>query len=148
MRVRDIMSTSVASCFPETRLPEVARLMVDNDCGEIPVLNASGAPIGVLTDRDITCRTVADGRNPLVMEAGDCMTTPCTTVTPETSLEECCAILEDNQIRRVPVVDASGTLCGMVSQADIARHAPKKETAKVVRKVSEPSLHGAQLYSH
>ena len=148
MRVRDIMCTSVASCTPETRLPEVARLMVDHDCGEIPVLNAAGAPIGVVTDRDITCRTVALGLNPMVMEAGDCMTTPCVTVNPEASLEECCDILEENQIRRVPVVDASGICCGMVSQADIARHATRKETAKVVRKVSEPSLQGAQLYGH
>ena len=84
MRVKDIMSTTVACCGPETSLPEVARMMVDNDCGEIPVVNASGAPIGVVTDRDITCRTIAEGRNPLVMVAGDCMTSPCVTVTPET----------------------------------------------------------------
>jgi CBS domain-containing protein len=147
MRVRDIMSTSVACCGPETKLPEVARMMVDHDCGEIPVVNAKGAPIGVVTDRDITCRTIAEGRNPLVLEAGDCMTTPCVTVTPATSLEECCQILEKNRIRRVPVVDASGACCGMVSQADIARHAPKTETATVVRKVSQPSL-PAQLLAH
>jgi CBS domain-containing protein len=148
IRVRDIMSRSVASCSPETRLPQVARMMLENDCGEIPVVNASGAPIGVITDRDITCRTVAEGKNPLVMEAGDCMTTPCVTVAPEMSLEECCDALEENQIRRVPVVDERGALCGMVAQADIARNAPKKETAKVVRRVSEPSLQGAQLQGH
>ena len=140
MRVKDIMSTTVACCSPETTLPEVARMMVDNDCGEIPVVNASGAPIGVVTDRDITCRTVAEGKNPLAMQAGDCMTTPCVTVTPETSLEECCEALEKNKIRRVPVVDEFGACCGMVSQADIARNAPKNETAAVVRKVSEPGL--------
>jgi CBS domain-containing protein len=126
----------------------VARLMVENDCGEIPVVNASGAPIGVVTDRDITCRTVAEGKNPLVMEAGDCMSTPCVTVAPDMSLEECCEALEENLIRRVPVVDEHGALCGMVSQADIARNAPKKETAKVVRKVSEPGLRGVQLQGH
>ena len=140
MRVKDIMSTAVACCSPETKLPEVARMMVEHDCGEIPVVDASGVPIGVVTDRDITCRTVAEGRNPLVMEAGDCMTTPCVTVTPETSLEECCQTLEKNRIRRVPVVDEAGACCGMVSQADIARNAPKNETAEVVKKVSEPRL--------
>jgi len=139
MRVGDIMSKNVACCSPETSLPEVARMMVDNDCGEIPVVTVSRAPIGVVTDRDITCRTVAEGKNPLLMEAGDCMTTPCVTVTPETSLEECCQTLESNQIRRVPVVDETGACCGMVSQADIALHAPKTETAEVVKKVSEPT---------
>ena len=139
MRVRDMMSKNVACCLPDTGLSDVARMMVDNDCGEIPVLNAAGIPIGVVTDRDITCRTVAEGKNPLLMEAGDCMTAPCVTVGPETSLGDCCQVLESNQIRRVPVVNESGACCGMVSQADIARHAPKKETAQVVQKVSEPS---------
>jgi CBS domain-containing protein len=148
MRVQDIMSTTVACCSPETKLPEVARMMVDNDCGEIPVVNASGVPIGVVTDRDITCRAVAEGLNPLEMEAGDCMTTPCVTVTPETSLEECCQALEKNKIRRVPVVDETGACCGMVSQADIARNAPKSETAEVVKKVSEPSLPAVQHPGH
>jgi CBS domain-containing protein len=148
MRVRDIMSKNVAYCLPETSLSDVARMMVDNDCGEIPVLNAAGIPIGVVTDRDITCRTVAEGRNPLLMEAGDCMTTPCVTVSPETSLGDCCQVLESNQIRRVPVVDESGACCGMVSQADIARHAPKKETAKVLQKVSEPSQPVSHAYGH
>jgi CBS domain-containing protein len=148
MRVRDIMSKNVACCSPETSLPEVARMMVDNDCGEIPVVNASRVPIGVVTDRDITCRAVAEGKNPLLMEAGDCMTTPCVTVTPETSLEECCETLESNRIRRVPVVDETGACCGMVSQADIARHAPKTETAEVVKKVSEPSRSISYVYGH
>jgi len=148
MRVRDIMSKNVACCSPETTLPEVARMMVDNDCGEIPVVNASRVPIGVVTDRDITCRAGAEGKNPLLMDAGDCMTAPCVTVTPETSLDECCETLETNQIRRVPVVDETGACCGMVSQADIARHAPKTETAEVVKKVSEPSRPISQVYGH
>jgi CBS domain-containing protein len=148
MRVREIMSKNVACCGPETSLPEVARMMVDNDCGEIPVVTVSRVPIGVVTDRDITCRTVAEGKNPLLMEAGDCMTTPCVTVTPETSLEECCQALESNRIRRVPVVDETGACCGMVSQADIALHAPKTETAEVVKKVSEPSGPLSYAYGH
>jgi CBS domain-containing protein len=70
------------------------------------------------------------------------------TVTPETSLGDCCQTLESHQIRRVPVVDGSGACCGMVSQADIARHAPKKETAKVLQRVSEPSPPVSQAYGH
>jgi CBS domain-containing protein len=146
MHVRDIMSTSVVCCSPETSLPEVARMMVDSDCGEIPVVSPSGVPVGVVTDRDITCRTVAKDKNPLNMTAGDCMTTPCVTVTPETTLEDCCQALEKNLIRRVPVVDESGTCCGMVSQADIALHAPKSDTAGVVKKVSEPTRNASQVH--
>jgi len=148
VRVRDMMSKNVACCLPDTGLSDVARMMVDNDCGEIPVLNAAGTPIGVVTDRDITCRAVAEGRNPLLMVAGDCMTAPCVTVSPEISLEDCCQVLESNQIRRVPVVDEAGACCGIVSQADIARHAPKKETAKVLQKVSEPGPTVPQAYGH
>jgi CBS domain-containing protein len=138
MRVRDIMSKNVAFCSPDTSLTQVAQMMVENDCGEIPVVNTSQAPIGVVTDRDIICRTVAKGENPLLMQAGDAMTSPCVTVTPESTLERCCQILEQNQIRRVLVVDEDGALCGLVAQADIARHAPQAKTANVVKRVSQP----------
>jgi CBS domain-containing protein len=115
--------------------------MVENDCGEIPVVEnaASMLPVGVITDRDITCRTVAKGLNPLTMMVSECMTTPAVTVTPDTSLDECCRIMEENQIRRVPVVDAGGACCGIVALADIAKYAEKRETAEVVKEVSEPS---------
>jgi CBS domain-containing protein len=144
-RVSDIMSVPVACCAPETTLEEVARLMLENDCGEIPICNAKGRPIGVITDRDIATRTVALGKNPVPMHVHDAMTSPIVTVSPETSLEECCQMLERNRIRRLPVVDASGRLCGMVSQADIARHAPRTDAAAVVRKVSEPNLPAAPM---
>ena len=140
MRVSDIMSTSVACCSPQTSLMEVARMMVDHDCGEIPVVDAAGAPIGVVTDRDITCRTVAEGRNAVLLRAADCMTSPCVTVRPDTSLAECCLVLEMNRIRRVPVVDASGACCGIVAQADIAREAPRTDAGRLVSRVSQPSL--------
>jgi CBS domain-containing protein len=116
-------------------------MMVENDCGEIPVVEnvASMLPIGVITDRDITCRTVAKGLNPLVMTVGDYMTTPCLTVMPDMSLDECCRLMEENQIRRVVVVDAGGACCGIVALADIAKRAGKRDTAEVVKEVSEPS---------
>jgi CBS-domain-containing membrane protein len=67
------------------------------------------------------------------------MSEPAVTVTPEGSLEDCCQRMEENQLRRLPVVDATGACCGMVSQADIARHAPEHELAEVVRDVSRPT---------
>lgn len=139
MKVREIMTADPACCTSETTLQEVAQMMIDHDCGEIPVVDDTDMPIGVITDRDIVCRTVARGLNPLDLTAGECMTAPCVTVTPEMSVEECCRILEDNKIRRVPVVDADGCCCGIVALADIAMHAKKNATAEVVKEVSEPT---------
>ena len=141
MQVKDVMTPDPACCTPDSTLQRVAEMMVENDCGEIPVIEnvASMLPIGVITDRDITCRTVAKGLNPLVMTVADCMTTPCITVMPDMSLDECCRVMEENQIRRVPVVDASGACCGIVALADIAKHAEKSDTAEVVKEVSESS---------
>jgi CBS domain-containing protein len=139
MQVKDIMTRDIGCCTPDTNLQDVARLMVECDCGEIPVVEnrRSMRPAGVVTDRDICIRTVAEGKNPLEMTAGDCMSSPCVTVTPEMSVEDCCRVMEENKIRRVPVVDESGACRGIVAQADIAQHAPKQETAEVVREVSQ-----------
>ncbi len=136
-KVKDIMTDNVVSCTGETDLATVARLMCDHDCGEIPIIESeeNARPIGVITDRDITCRVVAARKNPLEFRAEDCMSSPCVTVTPETSLDECCRILEKNQIRRVPVVDDEGCCCGIVAQADIVLHA-KEKAAEVLAEVS------------
>jgi CBS domain-containing protein len=139
MKVQEVMSKNVACCGSDTSLQDVAGMMVDADCGEIPVADGRGLLLGVITDRDIVVRTIARGRNPLEMVAAECMTTPAVTVTPETSIKECCDVLERNQIRRVPVVDLSNRCIGIVSLADIARHASGRATAEVVQEVSKPS---------
>ena len=141
MKVKDVMTADPACCIPETALREVAQMMVENDCGEIPVIEnkKTKAPIGVVTDRDIVCRTVARGLNPLDLTAADCMTTPCLTVTPDTSVGECAWLMEDNKIRRLPVVDADGSCCGIVALADIALRGKTGVTTEVVKEVSEPT---------
>jgi len=138
MQVRDIMTSDPECCTPDTPLQEAARLMVDCNCGAIPVVSdtVSHRLVGIITDRDITCRAVAKGLNPLQMKVADCMTTSVATVAPEASLEECCNIMEQHSVRRVPVVDASGRCVGIVAQADIAANAPEEETAEVVREIS------------
>jgi CBS domain-containing protein len=73
------------------------------------------------------------------MKARDCMSTPALTVTPDMSLEECCRIMEEKQIRRIPVVDAQGCCCGIVAQADIALKAPDRQAAEVVKDISRPA---------
>ena len=141
MQVKEVMTTDPACCTLETSLQEVAQMMIDHDCGEIPVVEnkENYLPIGVITDRDIVCRTIAKGINPLDLTVAECISKPCITVTPEMSIEECSRILEANQIRRVPVVDASGCCCGIVSLADIALRARQSIVAEVVKEVSEPS---------
>ena len=146
MQVKEIMTADPACCTSQTGLQEVAQMMVDNDCGEIPVVEneETKLPIGVITDRDIVCRTVARGLNPLDLTVADCMSKPCVTVTPDMSVEECSRIMEGNQIRRVPVVDADGSCCGIVALADIALHAPHS-VAAVVKEVSEPTAAAAAI---
>jgi CBS domain-containing protein len=141
MQVKDMMTKDPACCTSDTSLPEVARMMVDRDCGEIPVVdnNSSKQPIGVVTDRDIVCRTVANGLNPLDLTAADCMSKPIVTVSPEMSLEEACLIMEEKLIRRVPVVDDRGACVGILALADVALHTGKNVAGHIVREVSEPT---------
>jgi CBS domain-containing protein len=143
MTVATVMTESPACCTPNSSLTEVARLMVDNDCGEIPVVEdlRDLKLTGVVTDRDIATRIVAAGRNSAQACACDCMTAPCVSVYPETSLQDCCEVMEANQIRRVPVVDEAGSVVGIVSLADIARNASSAVTVAVVKEVSADALH-------
>jgi CBS domain-containing protein len=138
MTVEEIMTSDPECCSPASSLPEVAQLMVACDCGEIPVCDASGKPVGVVTDRDIVCRVVAKGQDPSRTVARDCMSTPVITATPDMDVDECVRLMEENQVRRLPVVDEGGICCGMVAQADLARKAPRETTIEVVEKVSEP----------
>jgi CBS domain-containing protein len=106
MKVKSIMTVEPVSCLPDTNLGEVGRLMVENDCGEIPVVEASGGlkPVGVITDRDIVCRTVARQINPLELRAKDCMTTPVLAISEDSSVDDCCGLMEKHQVRRALVV--------------------------------------------
>jgi len=132
MSVQTIMTPNPVCCTTATSLQEVAKLMLDNDCGQIPVVagNGSNKPIGVVI------RLVAQGTDASKAQAGDAMSTPCVTVSCDTSLRECCDIMESNQIRRVPVVDAQGELCGIVALADIALSGQDSKTVAVVKEVS------------
>lgn len=138
MKIKKIMTREPAFATVNTSLHEVAQLMAENDCGCLPVVdsNADLRPIGMITDRDITIRTVAHNKNPLNMIAGEIMTDNPITATPDTSVEECIRLMERNQIRRIAVVDDLGNLCGMISQADIAINARPRETAELVKDVS------------
>lgn len=139
MKVREIMTQDPACCTPETSVQDVARMMVDCDCGQIPVVDdlKTRRPLGVVTDRDIVCRSVARGTAPSALMARDVMSTPAITVTPESPIEECCRLLEEKRVRRAPVIDDHGRCCGIVALADIAHHAPDRITVEVIRTVSQ-----------
>lgn len=138
MDVTSVMTPNPASCGPQASLHEVARMMLDNDCGEIPVVDDSHRPLGVVTDRDIVVRVVAEGRDTAGVKASEIMSTPPTTVSTEAKLSDVIDVMESRQIRRVPVVDLDGKLCGIVAQADIALTGKDRKTGNVVEEVSRP----------
>jgi CBS domain-containing protein len=141
MKVRDAMTRHPICCTPDTSLEAVACMMVDCDCGSIPVVGdlLTKFPIGMITDRDIVARAVATGRPSLDTVAGDCMTAPAFTITEDAELGDCIALMEERQIRRVIVVDREGGVSGVIAQADIARHVSKKHSGELLEQVSRPA---------
>ena len=133
---RDVMTPDPACCSPETTLDQVAKMMIQNNCGEIPIVDVNDQVVGVVTDRDIVCRVVAEGKNPIAHTAESCMSQPVVTVSPDDPLDEVVATMEKHQIRRVPVVDRRGWCAGIISQADVAWAEPLSEVGELVREVS------------
>ncbi len=118
MRCREIMTKSVKTAASDSSLREVAALMRDGDMGAVPIVD-DGKLIGIVTDRDIVVRGVADG-----MEASTpvrvAMTSELFTVRPEDFVFEALRLMGDKQVRRIPVVGDSGELAGIISMADVA----------------------------
>jgi CBS domain-containing protein len=141
MQVRDIMTQKVDCCTPETALRDVAMMMANEDVGSIPVVDDRNSmkPVGIVTDRDITCRIVAKGQNPLDKQARDAMSPSLTTIRDDMDVDRCLSVMEQKQIRRVPVIDQSGKVCGIIAQADIALKAQPQKTAELVKDVSKPA---------
>jgi CBS domain-containing protein len=139
MKARDVMTKSPTCATADARLEAIARMMIQCDCGGIPIVaEESGMPLGIVTDRDIVVRTVADGLDPLVLTARDCMTTPAVTVNEDDDLGDIVDLLERRQLRRVIVVDRTGCVSGIIAQADIAVHASKRKTGELLKEVSHP----------
>lgn len=135
--IQSLMTANPACCQAKTPLAEVARLMKENDCGQIPVVDSLQRPVGVVTDRDIALRIVGAARNPTQCCASDAMTAPARTIGLDADIGEGISLMESLQIRRLPVVDASGALAGMLSIADIAQCAKPAQTAEVIKEVSQ-----------
>jgi CBS domain-containing protein len=118
MKVRDIMTTDVAKAKPESTLQEIAVMMRDQDTGAIPVVDGDKL-LGIVTDRDIVVRCIAEGKDTVDTQAKDLETEEPAIIKPDADVDEAREIMSRKQIRRLPVVD-KGRLVGIVSLGDIA----------------------------
>jgi CBS domain-containing protein len=144
MKAQDLMTTNPACCMPNSTVREAAQLMRDHDCGCIPVVEGeSKRLVGVVTDRDIACRCVAEGQNPDT-PVRDIMTSNPQCCHPEDDIAAVEQIMIEAQVRRVPVVDAKDCCVGMIAQADIAlsdEAVSDREVGRMVERISEPGHH-------
>jgi CBS domain-containing protein len=138
-QAQDVMTADPTRCSATTTLDEVAKLMRQFDCGEIPIVDTADRPIGVVTDRDIVCRIVAEGQNPAAHTAEQSMTKPVVTVQTDASLEEVLETMQRHQIRRLLVVDEDGCCAGIIAQADVALATRPTAVGELVREVSRTS---------
>lgn len=136
---RDVMTADPACCSPNTTLDQVAAMMVQNDCGGIPVVDTKNTPVGIVTDRDIVCRSVAERHNPTGQTAEIVMSRNVVSVKPDAPLDDVLSAMESHKIRRVLVTDGDGCCTGIIAQADIATDGHAGKTAELVREVSRAS---------
>jgi len=138
MQVFEAMTRDVVRVAPETLLVSAARTMKAIDVGLLPVC-VHDEVVGMLTDRDITVRSVAEGRDPRATEVREVMTPRVVFCSPEDDVREAAALMQLVQLRRLPVMNQQGRLVGIVSLCDIALTADDDELAgRTLEKVSEP----------
>jgi len=135
MQVKDAMHAGVTWLGPDTSLNELARRMRDEDIGAIPI-GENDRLIGMVTDRDIALRGLADGRDVQALTARDVMTSPIVYCRADEEVGDAIRIMEDNSIRRLPVINEQKRMVGMLALGDIADCAPRDMSAEVVQAVS------------
>jgi len=133
--VKDAMTSNVRTATPSLSLTDAAMLMKQEDVGSVPVVDGERL-IGMLTDRDIVVRGIADGSDPHAIKAGDIASRDIVTVRPDDDLDEAVRLMAQHQVRRLPVVD-DGHLVGVVAQADIAQEAKEKDVGHLVEEISK-----------
>ena len=142
MKAREIMTANPRTVTPDMNLPEVARLMQNEDVGIVPVVDAGGSRklVGVVTDRDIALRVVGEGRDPNSVRVSDVMSTNVRTCREDDSVDDVMDVMGKEQVRRVPIVDERGSLVGIVAQADVVLQASSdKKAERTVEKISQPN---------
>jgi CBS domain-containing protein len=135
-RVQDAMTSDPVTINRSNTAVDAARLMESADVGSVPVVDG-GTPVGIVTDRDIAIRVVAQGRDPGQTPVGDIATDQPYYVHPDQDLDEALELMAYRKVRRLPVVD-DGQLVGMLAQADIVHEAKDKKAAQVIEEISEP----------
>ena len=141
MKAKDIMTKNPSCVTPDTPVRDAAKMMQREDVGMLPVVDASDSKrlIGVVTDRDITIRHVAEGHSSPECPVREAMTDRLVTSRPDDDVEDVMEVMGREQIRRIPIVDERGAIVGVIAQADIVREAKDdKKAERTVEKISEP----------
>ena len=138
MKVREAMAKTVSSAKKSDRVIDVAKKMKLEDAGFIPVVEDGGAMIGVITDRDIVIRCIAEGHDPRTETAEHLMSRDVTVISPDDDIEQAARMMEREEIRRLPVAE-NGRLVGVLSHGNLVQ-ATKNKTAE---KVTEGVTRGA-----
>ena len=142
MTCQEVMTIQPICCVPDDAVSEVARVMRAQDVGSVPVVDGheSRRLIGMLTDRDLAIRVIAEGRDPEATSVRDVMSMNPVSCQAEDVYQEALRAMGEHQLRRIPVVDAQGRLAGIIAQADVAtRLAEPSTTGAVVEAISEPA---------
>lgn len=133
--VREVMTAGPETLGEDETILEAARRLAEANVGALPIVGADGEVKGMLTDRDIAVKVVAQGRDPSEVKAGALTQGSVVTVSPDDSLDEALERMTAAEVRRLPVVEGEN-LVGVVSQADVARALPQEKAAAVVEAVS------------
>ncbi len=133
-QIREIMTQNPKTCGPQDSVVDVAKLMASEDVGPIPVVEGDKL-VGIVTDRDIVVRVVAEGRDAQSTTLGEIASSEVATVSPDDDLDRALEVMGSKQIRRLPVVQGQ-RLVGIVAQADVARHADETKVGDVVEDIS------------
>ena len=134
MNVRDVMTARPRCAAPDTPLSQVAELMETQDIGAIPILDGDRLA-GMITDRDIVVRAVAEDKDPRAMPSREISTGELVTARPDQDLSDALHLMAQHQVRRLPVTDDQNRLAGVVSQADIALEANDKSVGEIIEAV-------------
>jgi CBS domain-containing protein len=132
--IKEVMSSDVRTCEPDATVVDVAKVMAKEDVGPIPVVEG-GRLVGLVTDRDLVVRVLAEGKDPETTKVGEVASRELVTVSPDEDLDQALKLLAQHQVRRLPVVEGDRVV-GIVAQADIARLGKDAKTGEVVEEIS------------
>jgi CBS domain-containing protein len=134
-RISNIMTTNPRTIEPSTTVIEAGRNMRDEDVGSLPITEGKQL-VGTITDRDITIRAIAEGRDPQGTTVQEIASRDLVTVDPQQDLDEALKLMAQHQVRRLPVVEEDGMLVGIVAQADVAKVGDDVRTGETVQQIS------------